>query len=214
MLGRLVRWLRAMGYDTLYPGQCADRELLRIAQAEERLLVTRDRMLARLAHPRACLIQAERVDDQILEAVALLALAPIEAQWLSLPRMQCPTRGPGQDRAFGPRARARAGDAERVHGLPGVRPHLLGRQPRRPDAGAALPAARTRRAVPLTRPQRLSTARHGAPSIPRTGSGRHTSSYTPGATRLRSSPSRITTPAPSKWRWTGWPGEWNASMER
>jgi len=97
MLGRLVRWLRAMGYDTLYPGQCADRELLRIAQAEERLLVTRDRMLARLAHPRACLIQAERVDDQILEAVALLALAPIEAQWLSR-CLECNARLEGRDK--------------------------------------------------------------------------------------------------------------------
>ncbi len=28
MLGRLARWLRAMGYDTLYPGQAEDRRLL------------------------------------------------------------------------------------------------------------------------------------------------------------------------------------------
>jgi uncharacterized protein len=83
MLGRLARWLRAMGYDTLYPGQCADRELLRIARAEERLLVTRDRMLARLAHPRGCLIVAEEVDEQIVETVAQLALAPAETDWLS-----------------------------------------------------------------------------------------------------------------------------------
>ena len=83
MLGRLARWLRAMGYDTLYPGQCADCELLRIAQAEERLLVTRDRMLARLAHPRGCLIVAEEVDEQIVEAVAQLALAPAQTDWLS-----------------------------------------------------------------------------------------------------------------------------------
>ncbi len=83
MLGRLARWLRAMGYDTLYPGQCADRHLLHLALAEERILVTRDRRLARLAHPMACLIRSERVDDQIVEAVAALALAPVEAEWLS-----------------------------------------------------------------------------------------------------------------------------------
>ena len=49
MLGRLARWLRAMGYDTLYPGQAEDRRLLQLSRAEERILVTRDRMLARLA---------------------------------------------------------------------------------------------------------------------------------------------------------------------
>jgi len=46
MLGRLARWLRAMGYDTLYPGQCADRQLLRLARAEDRILA--ERMLKRL----------------------------------------------------------------------------------------------------------------------------------------------------------------------
>src|SRR6266542_2425188 len=83
MLGRLARWLRAMGYDTLYPGQAADRQLLQIARAEERILITRDRMLARLAHPQGCLITAEQVDEQIREAIAQLALAPAASEWLS-----------------------------------------------------------------------------------------------------------------------------------
>jgi len=83
MLGRLARWLRAMGYDTLYPGQADDRHLLQLALAEERILVTRDRMLARLAEPRSCLIHTERVDDQVLEAVGRLALCPLDGDWLS-----------------------------------------------------------------------------------------------------------------------------------
>jgi len=83
MLGRLARWLRAMGYDTLYPGQAEDRRLLQISRAEERILVTRDRMLARLAEPRSCLIHAELVDDQVLEAVERLALSPDGGGWLS-----------------------------------------------------------------------------------------------------------------------------------
>lgn len=83
MLGRLARWLRAMGYDTLYLGQAGDRRLVQLARAEDRILVTRDRMLARLAHPRGCLIRSELVDDQILETVALLGLSPVEADWLS-----------------------------------------------------------------------------------------------------------------------------------
>lgn len=83
MLGRLARWLRAMGYDTLYPGQVDDRRLLQIARADLRILVTRDRMLARLAEPRSCLIRAERLDEQVVEAVERLGLAPDDGDWLS-----------------------------------------------------------------------------------------------------------------------------------
>ena len=83
MLGRLARWLRAMGYDTLYPGQADDRRLLQLAVAEKRILVTRDRMLARLAEPRSCLIRSERLDEQIVEAVGRLALFPSDVEWLS-----------------------------------------------------------------------------------------------------------------------------------
>jgi uncharacterized protein with PIN domain len=83
MLGRLARWLRALGYDTLYPGQVEDRRLLRISRAEERILVTRDRMLARLGEPLSCLIHSDLVDEQLREAVERLSLSAQEAHWLS-----------------------------------------------------------------------------------------------------------------------------------
>ena len=83
MLGRLARWLRAMGYDSLYLGPAEDRHLLQLARNQTRILVTRDRALARLAEPHSCLIRGERVDDQILEAVQRLALCTDDAEWLS-----------------------------------------------------------------------------------------------------------------------------------
>jgi hypothetical protein len=87
MLGRLARWLRAMGYDTLYPGpapgHAGDRRLLQIARSEARVLVTRDRMLARLAADRGCWIRAESPDEQIVEVVTGLQLAPREGDRLS-----------------------------------------------------------------------------------------------------------------------------------
>ena len=83
MLGRLARWLRALGYDTLYLGQAEDRRLLQLARAEERILITRDRRLARLAEPHGCLIRSELVDEQLREAAAQLALAPRSDDWLS-----------------------------------------------------------------------------------------------------------------------------------
>ncbi len=83
MLGRLARWLRALGYDTLYPGQADDRALLRLARTEGRLLLTRDRVLARVAAPLGCLIRSEGLDDQIREAVTRLGLAPPAGEWLT-----------------------------------------------------------------------------------------------------------------------------------
>ncbi|KPK34127.1 MAG: hypothetical protein AMK70_08500, partial [Nitrospira bacterium SG8_35_1] len=42
MLGRLARWLRLLGYDTLYFTDIEDSLLLRIARDEHRVLLTRD----------------------------------------------------------------------------------------------------------------------------------------------------------------------------
>ncbi len=83
MLGRLARWLRAMGYDTLYLGPADDRRLLQLSFDEDRLLLTRDGKLAHLAGPRGCLIRADRMDRQLVEAVEKLALTPPETRWLS-----------------------------------------------------------------------------------------------------------------------------------
>lgn len=83
MLGRLARWLRAMGYDTLYLGPTEDRRLLQLAHAQDRILLTRDGRLARLAGTRGYLIRADQVDRQIVEIVKGLALAPPDAGWLS-----------------------------------------------------------------------------------------------------------------------------------
>jgi uncharacterized protein with PIN domain len=46
MLGRLAKWLRILGYDTVYPGQETDQRLARIAAEEGRVLLTRDVDLA------------------------------------------------------------------------------------------------------------------------------------------------------------------------
>ena len=41
-VGRLAKWLRAMGYDTIFPKENGDNELVRIALRENQVLVTRD----------------------------------------------------------------------------------------------------------------------------------------------------------------------------
>jgi len=49
MVGRLVRWLRISGYDTVYLKEAEDQEILRFARDEKRILLTRDRGLERRA---------------------------------------------------------------------------------------------------------------------------------------------------------------------
>src|SRR5437762_14380623 len=46
-VGRLARWLRALGYDASYHARIEDSELVREAAAENRVLLTRDRDLNR-----------------------------------------------------------------------------------------------------------------------------------------------------------------------
>ena len=44
-LGRLARYLRMLGFDTRFDNDIGDRELARVAAAEKRILVTRDKAL-------------------------------------------------------------------------------------------------------------------------------------------------------------------------
>jgi uncharacterized protein with PIN domain len=83
MLGKLARWLRALGYDTLYLRAIADHRLLHLARAEARILLTRDARLAREAGSLALLVSAERLDGQISEVLERLDLAPPEHGLLS-----------------------------------------------------------------------------------------------------------------------------------
>ena len=71
MLGTLTRYLRFMGYDTLSanslePGNTReDTALLGIARAEGRILLTRDRELARRGGEQAVFLESEDVMAQI-----------------------------------------------------------------------------------------------------------------------------------------------------
>ncbi len=49
-LGKLARWLRLLGFDTLYSNDFADAEVVRLAAEQDRIVLTRDR---RLLHHKA-----------------------------------------------------------------------------------------------------------------------------------------------------------------
>jgi uncharacterized protein with PIN domain len=77
MLGRLARWLRVLGYDAAYDASLADPALVRLAEAEGRVLLTRDRHLLRELRPaRAIEVRRDAPLEQLRDVVAELALAP------------------------------------------------------------------------------------------------------------------------------------------
>lgn len=65
MLGRLAKWLRLLGYDTRYDNDADDMTLLRIAQAENRVLLTRDWALSRKRGVRAIWIESQELPAQV-----------------------------------------------------------------------------------------------------------------------------------------------------
>jgi len=77
MLVNVARDLRLLGYDAAYAGRASDAEVLRKCQREGRLLVTRDRELARRAGaiPHVLVRQAGRT-GQILEVLRALGAGP------------------------------------------------------------------------------------------------------------------------------------------
>jgi hypothetical protein len=76
MLGTLARWLRILGYDTIFDPALDDHQLARLALAQDRVLLTRDRALAEKRGVRTLLIESEQLDDQIQQVLADLQLEP------------------------------------------------------------------------------------------------------------------------------------------
>lgn len=71
MLGRLARWLRILGYDTLYNPNFSDDDLFFKAHQEKRVLLTRDLQLARRMNPNYCFFVTEHlVRDQVRQVVS------------------------------------------------------------------------------------------------------------------------------------------------
>jgi hypothetical protein len=65
MLGTLAKWLRIAGYDTLFDPSLDDHQLVRLARAEGRTLLTRDRELARRRGVNCLLVVSEKLDEQL-----------------------------------------------------------------------------------------------------------------------------------------------------
>jgi len=74
-LGRLARYLRMLGFDSLYNNAYPDHEIVRISLEEERTILTRNRKLLMLkVIERGAWIRNEMVTGQVIEVIRRLDL--------------------------------------------------------------------------------------------------------------------------------------------
>ena len=69
-LGKLTKYLRILGFDTLFKENIEDNELLRLADSEQRFLLTRDHQLIDKSHPYGVLLLEN--DDPLLQLKTIL----------------------------------------------------------------------------------------------------------------------------------------------
>jgi uncharacterized protein with PIN domain len=70
MVGKLARWLRVLGFDVVYSNKYDDDELIKIAENQNRVILTRDVELSTRRTPAKCLfIQSGDYKEQIQQVV-------------------------------------------------------------------------------------------------------------------------------------------------
>ncbi len=73
MLGTLAKWLRLLGHDCFYERDIADARLIELARAERRVLLTRDRRVAKKAG-HSLYIPPGSLDSELFEVHARLGI--------------------------------------------------------------------------------------------------------------------------------------------
>lgn len=73
MLGRLARWLRLLGFDTLYYPDISDVSLLKIARQQDRFILTRDTHFLHIKNLKDYLIiNSNNTFEQLVEIIKAL----------------------------------------------------------------------------------------------------------------------------------------------
>ncbi len=73
MLGRLARWLRMLGFDTLYYSDKSDAGLLKIARQQDRFILTRDTHFLQFKNlSDLLLISSNNTLEQLIETITAL----------------------------------------------------------------------------------------------------------------------------------------------
>jgi uncharacterized protein with PIN domain len=79
MLGKLAKWLRLLGYDTAYDPGWDDATIVRLSRAQSRVVLTRDRQLAKRRGLRALFVSGDTLAEQMAQVLEELHLPPAQA---------------------------------------------------------------------------------------------------------------------------------------
>lgn len=96
MVGRLARYLRFVGCDTAYARGMSDPEIVALATREDRVVLTRDRSLARRA-PRALLLTSPSLREQWRAVRAAFPQVPEHVSFQRCTECNGPLRAAGSD---------------------------------------------------------------------------------------------------------------------
>jgi uncharacterized protein with PIN domain len=111
MLGSLARKLRMFGFDTTYEKMGSDKDLLRKARQQDRVLLTSDRSLAMVGTARAIAVILVEGDDDKSRISSLLATARNKGIELARGESRCAACNGGLLRATKPNLNGRVPDA-------------------------------------------------------------------------------------------------------
>lgn len=74
MLGKLAKWLRILGFDSIYGEKMNDEELVALASKEKRILLTKDRRLSRNWMVKTMFVKSNIVEEQLCEVIKRFGL--------------------------------------------------------------------------------------------------------------------------------------------
>jgi uncharacterized protein with PIN domain len=77
MLGRLCKWLRLLGYDTVYALSWTEHQIAARARAQNRIVLTRDRELCKRKGMRCLFIRSQVLEEQIKNVLDALGMPPV-----------------------------------------------------------------------------------------------------------------------------------------
>lgn len=69
MLGTLAKWLRILGFDAVYDPSFDDHQLVRIARAQDRVLLSRDTGLVRHRAVRSLWVESQVLEEQLAQVI-------------------------------------------------------------------------------------------------------------------------------------------------
>lgn len=75
-LGRLVKWLRILGFDAVYYNQDNPSSLIILALRDERIILTRNQRLPQARGLKILLIKNEKIKKQVEEVLKILKIRP------------------------------------------------------------------------------------------------------------------------------------------